>query len=129
VILADGCFDPIHYGHLRYLARVREYGRPVVVRIAPDAAIVAKGRQPFQARHERAALVWALDLVDRVVLDDSLAEAITRLRPDALVKGIEWENRLPSDVLQACQKTGTRLVFANESYKTSSDRLRSIASQ
>ena len=121
--LADGCFDPLHIGHLRYLRRAMERGRPVVVRIAPDAAIRAKGRQPFQTQRERAELVFALDCVARVVLDGSLADAINRLHPDTLVKGIEWQDRLPEDVLQACQQTGTRIVFVNEQHRTSTARL------
>jgi glycerol-3-phosphate cytidylyltransferase-like family protein len=95
----------------------------VVVRIAPDAAITAKGRAPFQTQRERAALVWALDVVDRVVCDDSLAAAITRLRPATLVKGIEWQDQLPSDVLAACQQTCTRIVYVDEQHRTSSQRL------
>ena len=122
--LADGCFDPLHVGHLRYLRAARRVGRPLIVRVAPDDAIRAKGHDPFQIQQERAGLIWALDCVDRVVFDDSLAEAVCRLRPDHLVKGIDWRDRLPDDVLRACQQTGTRIVFVNTPSLSSTDRLR-----
>ncbi len=64
-------------------------------------------------------------MVDRVVTDDTLAGAIFRLRPDTLVKGIEWlDQRLPSDVLAACQSVGTRIVYVDERHRSSSQRLR-----
>lgn len=121
--LADGKFDPIHVGHLRYLRGARLSGAPLYVRVANDGDIRAAGRAVFQSRAERAETLWAFDCVDRVVTDDTLAAAILRLKPDTLAKGIEWRDRLPADVLRACQQVGTRIVYVNERHKSSSQRL------
>ena len=122
--LCDGCFDPIHYGHIRYLVEAAKIGRkPLVVRIAPDDAIRAKGREPFQTQSERARTVLAIGVVDDVRCIDTLALAITQLRPAYLVKGRDWEGRLPAEVLAACQDTGTTIVYVATQERSSSERL------
>lgn len=122
-VLADGVFDPIHYGHVCYLRAASTLGPPLVVRVAPDAAIVAKGRTPFQSLEERARTVLAIGCVDRVVMDDSLAHAIAVLRPDYLVKGGDWRGKLPADVLAACESVGAEIIYTDTQERTSTERL------
>lgn len=122
-MLADGTFDPLHYGHVRYLRSARGLGAPLIVRVAPDSDIRAKGRGPFQSRDERAQTVLALDAVDRVCLHDTLADAILDLTPRYLVKGADWRGRLPDAVLAAAQAVGAELVFTDTREKSSSERL------
>lgn len=122
-VLVDGCFDPIHIGHLRYIGVAASFG-DVYVNVAPDAAIIAKGRQPFQSRKERAN---ALEHVKGVVAASwywTLAEAVNYYEPDVLAKGIEWEGRLPPEVMAACAKHGTHIVFTQTQSRTSTERLR-----
>src|SRR5438094_738945 len=63
-VLADGAFDPIHAGHLRYLQTAARYGTRhglrLLVRVAPDEVIRAKGREPFQTQQERAGMLRQL---------------------------------------------------------------------
>jgi D-beta-D-heptose 7-phosphate kinase/D-beta-D-heptose 1-phosphate adenosyltransferase len=122
VVLADGCFDPLHLGHIRYLEAARAYGK-VCVRVAPDAAIVAKGRTPFQSQHERVETIKALKMVDRVVSDETLAGAITRLWPKMLVKGWDWKGKIPVDVFDACVFVGAQIGYLQAVHRTSSERL------
>jgi cytidyltransferase-like protein len=114
VTLADGCFDPVHIGHIKYLRSAAALGRPLVVNIAPDEAIIAKGRQPFQHREERAQTILALDMVDRVC-QQPLASAIRDLKPRYVVKGAEWRDRLPEDVLAAAQDVGRGDLVSGDS--------------
>jgi len=124
MVLTDGCFDPVHYGHIAYLRAARTFGRPLVVRIAPDDVIFEKGRVPFQDHAERMLTVLALDMVDEVCASQSLAETVRDKKPSHLVKGIDWQGKLPDDVLAACQDCGTQLVFVRTQGKTSSERLK-----
>lgn len=117
-------FDPLHYGHIRYLAAAAALDRPLIVRVAPDEAITAKGRTPFQTRQERLRTVEALDYVDRVCAHDSLADAVVSIRPRFLVKGSEWRGKLPEDVLKACRDVGAEIVYTETQERTSSERLR-----
>lgn len=123
MILADGCFDPLHYGHVRYLAEAAAFG-PLVVRIAPDSEITAKGRAPFQWRHERARTVAALRMVDAVAFDDTLEKAVARLRPACLVKGQDWYGRLSQSLDEACRASGTEIFYVATQERTSTERLR-----
>jgi len=121
--LADGCFDPLHWGHLQYLLVAAHLDGPLVVHIAPDEAIRAKGREPFQSRQERAMTVLALGCVDRVRMWPSLAFAISEEKPRYLVKGAEWRGRLPDDVLNACRSCGVEIVYTDVNAKRSRERL------
>lgn len=123
MVLADGCFDPLHVGHVRYLAAASAFG-DLLVRIAPDRDIEAKGRFLFQSRQERARTIAALRCVDAVCFDESLAAAVRRLMPDYLVKGNDWRTTgLPQDVIDACVAADTTILFVDTQERTSSERL------
>lgn len=123
MVLADGCFDPLHVGHVRYLAEAAAFGS-VTVRVAPDRDITAKGRAPFQWRHERARTVAALRMVDAVCFDDTLEDAIRRLRPHVLVKGDDWRGKLSASVNAACTVSETEIFYVRTMEATSTQRLR-----
>jgi cytidyltransferase-like protein len=123
VTLADGTFDPIHFGHIQYLLVAAHLDPPLVVHVAPDEAILAKGRAPFQSRQERAMTLLALGCVDRVRMWPSLADAIDEEQPRYLVKGAEWRGKLPKDVLEACQRNGVEIVYTDVNAPRSRERL------
>lgn len=125
MVLADGCFDPVHVGHIAYLRAARDFGRPLMVRVAPDVAIFEKGRVPFQTQSERLITVLTLAPVDSVCPNLTLADAVTQFKPTHLVKGKDWQGRLPDDVLAACIRNKTQIVFVNTQARTSTERLAS----
>jgi rfaE bifunctional protein nucleotidyltransferase chain/domain len=94
IAFANGCFDVLHVGHVRYLAAAREQGDVLVVGVNSDRAVSElKGRgRPLLPAEARADLVAALECVDYVVVfDDLTAEAMLRdLRPDVHCKGTDY---------------------------------------
>ncbi len=126
-VLADGTFDPIHAGHLRYLQTAARYGTRhglrLLVRVAPDAVIRVKGREPFQTQHERAEMLRQLRCVDDVCIDPTLEDAIARYRPVALIKGPDWMGRIPVEVLLMCHDIGTVIQFTHRETRRSTERL------
>ncbi len=126
IVLCDGVFDPLHIGHVRYLQKAATYGH-VVVRVAPDEAIVAKGRTPLQTRAERLVMLEALRVVTAVHDDETLAGAVQRLRPNFLAKGSDWRDKLPDDVVRACYRYHIPIVFTETVARTSSERLRATS--
>jgi D-glycero-beta-D-manno-heptose 1-phosphate adenylyltransferase len=94
IILANGAFDLLHVGHVRYLAAAKALGGKLVVAINSDAsvrALKAEGR-PIVPEHERAEIVAALAAVDAVVIFPELdVRAIIReVRPDIQAKGTDY---------------------------------------
>jgi cytidyltransferase-like protein len=124
MVLADGTFDPLHWGHVRYLSAAAALGE-LYVRVAPDAEIEAKGRLVYQTREERVKTIGCLRPVSAVIADPlSLAETIRELIPEYLVKGQDWRDRLPSDVVVACKETGTQILFLDTQERSSTERLK-----
>ena len=107
VVLANGCFDILHVGHVRYLEDARKSGDALVVAINSDRSVRAlKGPgRPILNENERAALVSALRCVDHVVVFDQpdVSQIIDTLRPAVHAKGSDYrEDTVPErDKVQA----------------------------
>jgi rfaE bifunctional protein nucleotidyltransferase chain/domain len=94
VVWTNGCFDLIHPGHVFSLQAARALGDALVVGLNSDASVrAAKGPgRPILSRHERAAVLAALECVDYVIVfDEPTPEAaLARLRPDVHCKGADY---------------------------------------
>lgn len=94
IILANGCFDIIHAGHVRYLAGAKQLGGFVVVGINSDSQVRSlKGNgRPFVSERERAEIVAALRFVDAVTIfeEPTVDELIDAIRPDIHAKGTDY---------------------------------------
>ena len=94
IVLANGCFDLLHVGHVRYLDAARRLGDVLFVGLNGDAAVARlKGRgRPLMPAGERLELLSALRAVDHVVVfDDDTADAlIAAIRPDVHAKGTDY---------------------------------------
>ncbi len=94
IILANGCFDLFHVGHLRYLTGAKELGGILVVALNSDRQtryLKGEGR-PYVPEDERAEIVSGLRCVDLVtIFDDPTVENIIRtIRPDFHAKGTDY---------------------------------------
>lgn len=94
IVLANGCFDLLHVGHVRYLQAARQLGDLLIVGVNSDAAVRAlKGEgRPLMPAPERAEIIAALACVDYVVIFDgvTVAELLQALRPDVHAKGTDY---------------------------------------
>jgi rfaE bifunctional protein nucleotidyltransferase chain/domain len=94
IVLANGCFDLLHVGHVRYLEAARALGDVLFVGINADAAVARlKGPgRPLMPAAERVELLAALRAVDHVVVfdDDTADTLITAIRPDIHAKGTDY---------------------------------------
>ena len=94
VVLANGLFDLLHAGHVRYLRAASRLGDVLVVAVNDDrsaAALRGRGRPIVPAR-DRALLVASLEGVDAVVLfgTRTVAPLLLRLRPEVQCKGTDY---------------------------------------
>ncbi len=94
IILANGCFDVIHVGHVRYLAGAKKLGGFLIVGINSDAQvrILKGGGRPFQPETERAEIVAAFRFVDAVTIFDepNVEQLIRVIHPDIHAKGTDY---------------------------------------
>ena len=94
VTLANGCFDVLHVGHIRYLHAAKQLGGRLVVAVNSDKStrsLKGEGR-PVMPEEERAEILAALEDVDAVVIFPELdVRALIRdIRPDVQVKGTDY---------------------------------------
>lgn len=94
IVLANGCFELLHVGHVRYLQGARAEGDVLVVAVNGDRAVSGlKGPgRPLLPAEARVELVAALECVDyAVIFDDLTAEGVLRdLRPHVHCKGTDY---------------------------------------
>lgn len=94
VAFANGCFDLLHVGHIRYLESAAEEADVLVVAINDDASVrrlKGEGR-PILSAADRAELVAALRCVDYVVIfpEPTVGPLLASLRPDVHCKGTDY---------------------------------------
>jgi len=99
VVITSGYFDPIHVGHIDYLAKAKGLGNRLVVIINSDEQAVLKKGRPFMTLRERSEIVRNLRMVDHIFpsVDNDLS----------VCKSIEFVVRRYANAL-----SGTRFVFA-----------------
>jgi cytidyltransferase-related domain len=94
VVLANGCFDILHVGHVRYLEGARVLGDILIVGINSDEQVRAlKGEgRPLIPERERAELIASLRAVDIVtIFPEPNVEALIRaIKPDVHAKGTDY---------------------------------------
>jgi rfaE bifunctional protein nucleotidyltransferase chain/domain len=100
IILANGCFDLLHVGHIRYLEGAKNLGGKLIVAINSDASVRhIKGHgRPLMPASERAEILAALACVDAVVVFDEpdVRSLIREIRPDVQAKGTDYaEDNVP----------------------------------
>ncbi len=107
IVFTNGCFDIIHTGHARYLAKARALGDLLVVAVNSDASVrTIKGKnRPINSEAERMEVLASLEAVDFVTLfnEPDPYRVIAELQPDVLVKGGDWpvEKIIGRDVVAA----------------------------
>ena len=94
IVLANGVFDLLHVGHVRYLSAARTLGDVLFVGVNGDAAVARlKGAgRPLMPAVERAELLAALRAVDHVVIfeEDSADALLSAVRPHVHAKGTDY---------------------------------------
>jgi len=122
--MADGSFDPLHAGHLRYLHQARALGAPLLVNLCPDSYTITK-HPILLPIEDRAQILDALAIVDYVhVAAVSTADVLRRLQPRSYVKGREWMGCLPQPVIDACG--GCDIVYTDTPTQSSTALLRQL---
>jgi len=123
IVFANGCFDMLHVGHVRYLEGAKALGDVLVVAVNSDEQVrKQKGEdRPLIPQDQRAEIVSALAAVDFVTVFDepTVAELLLALKPDIQAKGTDYtEDTVPErDVVRSY---GGRVAIAGDAKDHSS---------
>ena len=94
IVMANGCFDVLHVGHIRYLQAAKALGGRLIVAVnADDSVRGLKGEgRPIMPDHERAEILAALEPVDAVVIfpERDPRSLLNEIRPDIQAKGTDY---------------------------------------
>ena len=123
--MVSGGFDPIHVGHVRMILDAASYGNVIVVANSDDWLMRKKGYifMPWEERAEIISSIKGVISVERVDdSDNSVCEAIGRLRPDYFANGGDRKIGNTPEV-ELCTKLGINLVWnvGGEKVQSSSD--------
>jgi len=94
IVFTNGCFDILHYGHIKYLQDAKNKGDYLIVAVNSDSSIkkIKERNRPVIGQSDRLKTIAALSSVDFVVLfnEDNPLRLIKALKPDILIKGADW---------------------------------------
>tara|TARA_B100000519_G_scaffold163972_1_gene147127 strand:- start:4143 stop:4583 length:441 start_codon:yes stop_codon:yes gene_type:complete len=141
VIVISGYFNPIHRGHIDYIASARNLGDFLVVIVNNDEQVKIKGSTPFMDQDERLEIVRNIKGVDRAVIsiddDGTVCQTIRqeyyRLTDDPFFTAMAFANGgdrkeggVPEDVLE--EEIGVRMIYnvGGGKLQSSSDLLKNI---
>lgn len=126
-VLAHGCFDLLHLGHIKHLQEARKLGDRLVVSVTDDEYVNKGIGRPHFTAEQRSAALRALGCVDQVIIcrAPDAADLIADVKPAIYVKGVDYKaddgDRLAKEKA-AVEAVGGKLVFT-DTEKFSSSRL------
>jgi rfaE bifunctional protein nucleotidyltransferase chain/domain len=131
IVMANGCFDLFHVGHIRYLREAKQKGDVLIVALNSDSSVrMLKGKgRPILTQAERAEILSAFAFVDYVIIfsETSVEKILLALEPDYHVKGSDYsENTVPER--DAVKAYGGRIaIVGGPKVKNTSEIIRKIA--
>lgn len=94
VVFTNGCFDILHYGHIKYLQDAKGLAEVLVVGLNSDSSVkkIKGSARPINKQLDRARVLSALACVDYLTIfsEDTPLKLIKLIQPDVLVKGGDW---------------------------------------
>ncbi|MFH1355078.1 MAG: D-glycero-beta-D-manno-heptose 1-phosphate adenylyltransferase [Candidatus Omnitrophota bacterium] len=119
LVFTNGCFDLLHFGHVKYLEEAKAKGDVLVVAVNSDSSIrkiKGKGR-PITQEKDRLGVIAGLESVDYVVKfnQSTPLKVIQKLKPDILVKGADWnqESIVGADFVRSYRGRVCRIKLLN----------------
>jgi rfaE bifunctional protein nucleotidyltransferase chain/domain len=126
IVFANGCFDIIHVGHIRYLKEAKTLGDLLIVAINSDSSakkLKGDGR-PVTPENERAEIVAAIEYVDYVTIfnEPNVSNLLLALKPDIHAKGTDYtEDSVPE--ANTVRAYGGRVAITGDKKERSSTEI------
>jgi len=113
IVFTNGCFDILHFGHVKYLEKCKRLGDFLVIGLNSDSSVkkIKGKKRPVTGERERAVVLSSLEAVDFVTLfnETTPENLIKAIAPDVLAKGGDWKIK---DIIGGnfVKKNGGRVV-------------------
>lgn len=126
IVFANGCFDILHVGHIRYLKEAKELGDLLIVAINSDSSakrLKGDGR-PVTPENERAEIIAAIEYVDYVTIfnEPNVCNLLLTLKPDIHAKGTDYtEDSVPE--VKTVRAYGGRVAITGDKKERSSTEI------
>ena len=95
IVFTNGCFDILHYGHIKYLQDAKGLADVLVLGLNSDSSVkkIKGSARPINKQLDRARVLSALSCVDYLTIfsEDTPLRLIRLIQPDVLVKGGDWQ--------------------------------------
>lgn len=131
-VLANGCFDLVHVGHIRYLREAKQLGDFLLVALNDDSStrLIKGSPRPIIPQDERAGILSSLEMVDAVLIfsQENVVPILETVRPHCHAKGTDYTvDSVPER--ETSRKLGIRIAITGDpkdhASSTLIDRLRS----
>ncbi len=130
IVLANGCFDLIHAGHIRYLEGAKAIGDVLIVGINSDAQVsLLKGNgRPFMPENERAEIISALRCVDFVTIfpEPTVEQLLLAIKPDFHAKGTDYTESTVPERETVLSYGGRVAIVGDPKDHSSTDMIQSV---
>ncbi len=125
IVHCHGCFDYLHFGHVKHFESAKKQGDVLIVTVTPDIFIKKGPGRPFYNQDLRLEFLSAIEHIDYVALNkwDTAVETIKMLSPDVYVKGKEVLNNRSIDVIEQGTQKVSNLSAEEEVLKSLGGRL------
>ncbi|HEV7643839.1 MAG TPA: adenylyltransferase/cytidyltransferase family protein [Pyrinomonadaceae bacterium] len=130
IVLANGCFDLIHAGHIRYLEGAKAIGDILIVGINSDEQVsLLKGNgRPFMPENERAEIISALRCVDFVTIfpEPTVEQLLLAIKPDFHAKGTDYTESSVPERETVLSYGGRVAIVGDPKDHSSTDMIKSV---
>ena len=124
IVLANGVFDLLHYGHLLHLEAAKKLGDILIVSITQDDFVNKGPDRPIFTAYHRERVVKSLRCVDATMIVYSSLEALKLIRPDIFVKGNEYLGKILETDKIYCEENAIKIEYTYEQSYSSTELIR-----
>lgn len=128
IVLACGCFDLFHIGHLEYLKGAKEIGDILIVLVNSDTSYKQlKSKYPIFSENSRMEIISSIKYVDHVLLFNELdaCEPMKIIKPDFFVKGPEYKTKNIKE-FSCAKEIECKIAFIGDTKLASSSDLKKL---
>lgn len=129
VVMVDGCFDPLHHGHIAYFQFAASFGLPLLCNVENDNYIrEIKHRPPLLVLKKRIQVIDAIRYIKYTHTQTTTTyDVLEKLKPIKYVKGADWKyKKIPKEEALICKRNEIEIVYPDKNLDSSSDIIASF---